>query len=135
MDNMTFDDHKEHVGEGWWPIVKALHTTIDSLAPGYEVLQIKEKFGGLRFYYRLPNGTSELATSTIHVMTDAAEALSFRTCENCGKPGTHRNSHGWWFTLCDEHFAEREEMKAREWGERAERRTRRDMDEVQREDE
>jgi hypothetical protein len=58
--------------------------------------QIKEKFGGLRFYI---NGGNE----TIRGMIIMAESMSFRTCEVCGKPGYIRK-YSWIKTHCNEHF-------------------------------
>jgi hypothetical protein len=57
--------------------------------------QIKEKFGGLRFYYG--GGDSD-----IYAMVRMAEYMSFRMCEACGAPGKLRGG-GWISTLCDEH--------------------------------
>ena len=57
--------------------------------------QVKEKFGGLRFYFR---GGDEV----IHNYVDFAEHLSYSTCEQCGKPG-EVYSDGWIQTLCKVH--------------------------------
>lgn len=57
--------------------------------------QVKEKFGGLRFYYS--GGDNQ-----IFGMTRIAESMSYRTCEECGAPGKS-NNHGWITTLCDTH--------------------------------
>lgn len=40
---------------GWYPIVIELDEQLATLFPGYELHQVKEKFGGLRFYW----GTAE----------------------------------------------------------------------------
>ena len=57
--------------------------------------QVKEKFGGLRFYV---NGATDKHWNFISV----AENMSYRTCETCGAPGkTYTN--GWHTTLCDIH--------------------------------
>lgn len=57
--------------------------------------QVKEKFGGLRFYV---NG----ATDKHYQYISFAESMSYRTCEECGAPGkTYTN--GWHTTLCDIH--------------------------------
>lgn len=57
--------------------------------------QVKEKFGGLRFYMEGPV-TAEMAQ---HI--SAAEALSLETCEVCGKPGTQ--AEGYWIKIkCDD---------------------------------
>ena len=63
--------------------------------------QVKEKFGGLRFY---TNGY----TDEISGMISMAESMSYRTCEVCGAPG-RSNSYGWISTLCDTHRLERGE--------------------------
>ena len=55
--------------------------------------QVKEKFGGLRFYYS--GGDEE-----IRGMVDMAELMSYKICELCGSPGIKRSS-GWIFVRCD----------------------------------
>ena len=118
------------VGEGWWPIIESLCGQIQhhinwvnkqqtsllidnpygARMPDpieqVTVAQIKEKFGGLRFYY--DGGDDE-----IRGMVSMAESWASKTCETCGKPG-HQRSDGWVKTLCDEHEAERQQrMKER----------------------
>jgi hypothetical protein len=66
--------------------------------PKFEVLQVKEKFGGLRFYV---NCRKEEA---IRQRIGAAAQESFRTCEVCGQQGELREDR-WIKTLCDEHDA------------------------------
>jgi hypothetical protein len=57
------------------------------------VAQVKEKWGGLRFYV---DGADDYVRGAI----DLAESMSFRTCEVCGNKG-QRRSGGWIRTLCD----------------------------------
>lgn len=59
------------------------------------IIQIKEKFGGLRFYY--DGGDRE-----IDGMVRMAESMSYRLCEVCGLPG-RPNREGWIRTLCETH--------------------------------
>jgi hypothetical protein len=105
------------VGAGWWPILEALCANIQShidwrnreseTVPQVVVEQIKEKFGGLRFYYQ---GGDE----QIHGMVRMAEAWADASCEECGAPGIRRNG-GWIRTLCDMHEAEHQErLRTRE---------------------
>lgn len=119
------------IGEGWWVIIRHLCANIQShinwsngtrerlLADNpYDhpipdevkqvvVHQIKEKFGGLRFYYE--GGDAE-----IRGMVRMAEAWAAATCEQCGKPALLRVG-GWQQTLCDEHEEERQaRMKERD---------------------
>lgn len=56
--------------------------------------QVKEKFGGLRFY------TYAAPTPLMEVLIDAAETASFNTCEACGQPGSPRTVRSWVQTLC-----------------------------------
>ena len=60
---------------------------------GFAVVQVKEKYGTLRFYCP--------ATPAIDKYTRLAERLSAVTCEDCGKPG-EPNESGWISTLCEE---------------------------------
>lgn len=65
------------------------------------VLQVKEKFGGLRFY---TTGTTEEQGNYIHF----AEGLSYKVCEECGSmKDTVLYSFGWNKTLCPSHADER----------------------------
>jgi hypothetical protein len=117
-------------GEGWWPILEALcvniqghidwknktrarllednpynHTIPDEVEQ-VVVRQIKEKFGGLRFYYN--GGDNEISG-----MVRMAESWAQRSCESCGSPATKQTS-GWIKNVCDKHFEEYEaKRKAR----------------------
>jgi hypothetical protein len=100
-------------GEGWWPILENLCSNIQhhinwknkesEVVPQVTVAQIKEKFGGLRFYY---DGGDE----RIRGMVQMAESWADASCETCGAPGQRRDG-GWIKTLCDEHEAERQQRK------------------------
>ena len=100
-------------GEGWWPIIAELCHQIQhhinwknrqsEIVPQVVVRQIKEKFGGLRFYY--DGGDDEISG-----MVSMAEAWASRSCETCGSPGKKREG-GRIKTLCDHHEAERQQRK------------------------
>ena len=68
----------------------------DLVALGWDgtVYQVKEKFGGLRFYI-------EAGSEEIHQRILQAERRSYLTCEECGRPGLP-NREGWIRTLCEE---------------------------------
>jgi hypothetical protein len=68
-----------------------------------EIQQIKEKFGGLRFYY--DGGDDEISG-----MVRMAESWAGKSCETCGNKGSQRGG-GWIRTLCDEHEAEYQARK------------------------
>lgn len=80
-------------GEGWKSIYEPLLAR--AREEGAAVAQVKEKFGGLRFYV-------DGASDELYELIRAAEARSFETCEVCGKPGERRRG-GWIKTLCDDH--------------------------------
>jgi len=67
------------------------------------IAQIKEKFGGLRFYY---DGGDDYISG----MVTMAETWAGSTCETCGEKGTRRGG-GWIRTLCDTHEAEYQERR------------------------
>jgi len=107
------------VGDGWYDLIDALCSSIqnqvdnilrrqafdlksgrisaEDVVPDEDIqvvaAQVKEKFGGLRFYV---NGCDD----AVRGMIDMAEAMSFRICESCGGPGKP-DGDGWISTLCD----------------------------------
>lgn len=87
------------VGDGWYDIINNLCKTLTNhnSAKPIEAVQVKEKFGTLRFYV---NYHDEFVDGAI----DMAENMSATTCEVCGKRGRSTDS-GWIQTLCDEHAA------------------------------
>lgn len=111
-------------GDGWYQILDSLCANIQQhidwqnknhekhpVVEQVVAVQVKEKFGGLRFYY---DGGDE----KIQGMVRMAESWASVTCEECGQPGTMRNG-GWIRTLCDKHEAEyqaRQEKYAKDNG-------------------
>ena len=66
------------IGEGWHVLVQPLIDQAE--AEGNQIVQIKEKFGGLRFYV---NGA---VSDDLQGKISDAEARSFEICELCGDP-------------------------------------------------
>ena len=113
------------IGKGWWVIVDKLmgqiqwhidnsikgnkwdlendKTDVRPIIPQVTVAQIKEKFGGLRFYY---DGGDEY----IHGLVSMAESWADIACEECGGIG-ERRSGGWIRTLCDKHEQEHKDRR------------------------
>lgn len=96
-------------GDGWYDILDTLCAWIqnrvdwrnreEETISQVEAVQVKEKFGGLRFY--IQGGDEE-----IYAAISMAEALSYRVCEICGSCGRQTKSV-WIETLCEKHAAER----------------------------
>jgi hypothetical protein len=84
------------IARGWWPIVEEVSEKIEALRTDYVVVQIKEKFGSLRYY---AHGTN--SEEVAKLITDA-EARSYLTCECCGNPGVLRDERRYVLTLCDD---------------------------------
>jgi hypothetical protein len=91
--------------EGWfdllWMLSLALEDESKQTGAKIEAMQVKEKFGGLRFY-------TGPCTDRGYTLINMAETLSVRTCEVCGKHGqTCNRTGGYWLkTVCKEHAAE-----------------------------
>lgn len=85
--------------DGWFKIIWELFERLEPLvaesaAEGpFEVIQIKQKMGGLRVYLSRENAAIEDAIRT------ACEA-SVTTCERCGEPGFLDWENDWYQTLC-----------------------------------
>lgn len=67
-------------------------------------VQIKQKFGGLRFYMNQ-------STPKMDGAIDLAEELSNNMCEVCSEHGGHKNIGNWITTLCEKHY--KQELKKR----------------------
>ncbi len=85
--------------DGWFPLIHKLCQDLDPIIKkegfiDFSVDQVKEKFGGLRFYTSYGN-------EEIFDLIQKAEADSFKICEKCGKKGSgYVNEFGWLKTLC-----------------------------------
>ena len=95
-------DYGVSCGDGWLPLLDTLSALIVARANKcglrVQVRQVKEKFGGLRFFL---TGHDNFTVGLV----DAAESMSLRSCEQCGKPG-RMHPGPWLRTLCREHFDE-----------------------------
>lgn len=93
--SLPLKDVKAQVGPGWGGLIDDLIADLFKLGWDGKVGQVKEKFGGLRFY--IGEGSKE-----IHDRVTAAEDLSYKTCEACGEPGTPGSGkYKWIKTYCD----------------------------------
>lgn len=85
-------------GPGWEKLIRKLAEDIqkncDETGDQVYAFQVKEKYGGLRFYI---DGANEDVFNLIH----KGEEESLVICENCGNPGKTRGG-GWIYTRCDE---------------------------------
>ena len=81
----NFEDWADWKSREYRPILEPVEQVV--------AIQVKEKFGGLRFYF---SGGDDYIDGVVNM----AETMSYRTCEECGASG---NSEGYIQTLCEEH--------------------------------
>ena len=102
------------VGDGWYDLLWEASNKIEAEIlrmpeeerKNFKAAQIKEKFGGLRFY--MEGGENDVIDNAIL----EAEKLSYITCEKCGKPGIPRRDR-WIKTLCND-CHEKSKVKSKE---------------------
>jgi hypothetical protein len=94
------------VSNGWLGLIKEMMEDIIQMGWDKQVCQVKEKFGGLRFYINS-------ASNEVHDRITQAEKLSYDVCETCGEPGKLRNDIGWYTTLCDTHYTKEKEKRTK----------------------
>lgn len=105
-------------GNGWFWLISNLcehvQKRIDMNAhleiPQVVAIQVKEKYGSLRFYF---SGGDEI----IHGYVDHTEYLSYRVCEFCGSLENvgHTVWPSWIKTLCKSCYGSVEQWKDMEW--------------------
>ena len=72
----------------------------DNALDKYKIVQIKEKYGGLRWY-------DNWSTNEICKVLNKYEELSYTTCIVCGKPAKYL-SRGWICPFCEDCIDEKE---------------------------
>jgi hypothetical protein len=96
---MSYDQtYMDWIPDGWRvafgdTFIKELSQALGDEAKDFRILDIKEKFGGLRFY---TNGCNRKAYDVIHKY----EQLSYLICITCGDKAT-KISKGWICPYCD----------------------------------
>jgi hypothetical protein len=86
--------HADKICPGWNSLILPLVERCRQ--EDVEILQIKEKLGGLRFYVGF-------GQDSLHKAIAEAEKKSYEICEVCGKEGKLRKYNSWLSTRCEEH--------------------------------
>jgi hypothetical protein len=84
---------------GWYPILVGLDQALAAIDPDYLVYQVKEKFGGLRYYYA--SGAGGAAKTEMDRLVTDAERAARHTCELTGRPGILMVRAGSWYKTLD----------------------------------
>lgn len=84
--------------DGWFGLIYELSKKISIIDPNVQAVQVKEKYGGLRFYV----GSVSMDTADeIFDLINEYENKSYEICEMCGTTeDVTTNEHGWVLTLC-----------------------------------
>ena len=100
-------------GDGWYWLLNSLmdcihHYSRDNDVEPIHITQIKEKYGGLSFYY---HGGDRMITGMVWL----AEDMSRKICEYCGTNKNVGMTQGWMSTICKECHTKIENRKNLEW--------------------
>lgn len=90
------------VDVGWFPLLEELHSKLFFIDPNYTIGQIKEKFGGLRFYATF-SSINPIAEKIGFDVIHFAEQKSFSICEICGKYGSIQEDKHYLSARCHKH--------------------------------
>jgi len=91
------------VPKGWMKLCEDLCAELKPLlkkanfVEGYKLCQVKEKFGGLRWYDA--SGVPEEISAEYNALIRKYEKISFKTCVDCGAPAIY-HSTGWIYPFC-----------------------------------
>lgn len=89
--------------KGWWELVTQCHTELKRIDPKYRIIQIKQKFGGLRYYF-----TTELGPETVELMHEIVRRYEKRldtVCELTGLEGQQYKTSTGWYTIRNPQYA------------------------------
>jgi hypothetical protein len=103
------------VTRGWFYLFSRLCAEIDEALGedkrGFHWIQLKEKLGSARMYFRLAEGVREREPELAERLASlafAAEDASATVCAACGRPGRIDRRAGYMLALCDKHHQARQ---------------------------
>ena len=94
-DGYTRDFAKQSVGKGWHNLIDEVFDKLEKRFKMIKIIQVKEKWGGLRIY-------TDYSNEEFDKFIQEIEKRSFTICEDCGSPGNLREG-SWYRTLCEHH--------------------------------
>ena len=93
------------VDEGWYQIVLDCDKELSAIDSDYIILQVKQKFGGLRYYFQPSDTNNGELYVKMNAVVLAYEKIASITCEATGNPGVLMKSAGGWFKTLDPEYA------------------------------
>ena len=87
---------------GWIPIIEKLTKDLHELETVININQVKEKFGGLRYYVSYPEDEKydKEEVDIAEELIRKAEEETLHTCQVCGSGDASAVGGGWITTLC-----------------------------------
>ena len=96
VNYLTEEDAVQCVGKGWEQLIRKVYNAKEGLGIPVGIIQVKEKWGGLRIY------TDYYVKEIENVIREVCEQ-SLSMCETCGSPAGLVKKGTWYQTLCEEH--------------------------------
>lgn len=93
------------VDEGWYQLVVDCDKELTGVDPNYQIYQVKEKFGGLRYYTRPSNLDDKHTLMRIGDIISKYEDIAWTTCSATGAPGVLMKSIGGWRKTLNPEYA------------------------------
>ena len=106
-----------YLSPGWFTLADQLCSDIERLlgpaCAQFEVLEVKEKFAGLQFGFRMKGCSDEVWERALD-LASRAQAASESMCKKCGAPARLHSFDGWLVALCETHATKRERARQAE---------------------
>ena len=93
------------VDAGWHQIVINCDKELADIDPYYVILQIKQKFGGLRYYFEPSEAYDGVLFAKMNAVVLRYASIASVTCEATGTPGVLMTSKGGWLKTLDPQWA------------------------------
>lgn len=90
------------VDEGWYQLIADCDKELTAIDPNYQIFQVKQKFGGLRYYFHPSQPDTSKA---MHEVVTKYEKIASVTCEATGGPGVLMKSIGGWYKTLNPEYA------------------------------
>jgi hypothetical protein len=92
------------VDEGWYQLVLDCDNELSGIDPNYDLQQVKEKFGGLRYYFQ---PSDPKLREEMDAVVAKYEKIASETCEASGGPGVLMKSIGNHYKTLNPEYAEK----------------------------
>ena len=96
---LTEEQAVTSVGKGWEHLVRRVYNAKEGMGITVGIIQVKEKYGGLRIY-------TDYYESELEKVIEEVGKESLKTCEDCGAPAGLVRKGGWFLTQCELHRGE-----------------------------